>query len=60
MCEIAWYAHKAGAQGRVTELMYKPRASTGNYAQHWKRALGLDHETESLYTVRMPAQHKYD
>ena len=22
--------------------------------------MGLDHETESLYTVRMPAQHKYD
>ena len=40
--------------------MCKPGASTGNYAQHLKRALGLDHETESLYTVRMPAQDKYD
>ena len=60
MCEIAWYAHNAGAQGRMTELMYKPGASTGNCAQHLKRALGLDHETESLNTVRMPAQDKYD
>ena len=60
VCEIAWYAHNAGAQGRVTELVYKPGASTGNYAQHLKRALGLDHETESLYTMRMPAQDKYD
>ena len=51
MCEIAWYAHNAGAQGRMTELMYKPGASTGNCAQHLKRALGLDHETESLNTV---------
>ena len=34
VCEIAEYAHSAGAQGRVTELMYKPGASTGNYAQH--------------------------
>ena len=58
--EIAWHAHNAGVQSRVTELMYKPRASTRNYAQHVKRALGLDHDTESLCTVRMPAQDKYD
>ena len=40
--------------------MYKSGASTGNYAQQLKRALILDHETESLYTVRVPAQDKYD
>ena len=60
VCEIAWYAPNARAQGRVTEFMYKPAASTGNHAQHLKLALFLDHETESLYTVRMPAQDKYD
>ena len=59
-CEMAWYAHNAGAQSRVTELMYKPRASTGFYAQHLERALGLDYDAESLYSVRMAAQDKYD
>ena len=49
MCEIEWYAHNAGAQGRVSELVYKP----GNYGQH-------DHETESLQQARMPAQDKND
>ena len=59
-CEMVWYAHNAGAQSRVTELMYKPRASTEFYAQHLERALGLDYDAESLCSVRMAAQDKYD
>ena len=35
VCEIAWYAHSAGAQGRMTELMYKLGAS------HWKTMLNI-------------------
>ena len=51
-CEMVWYAHNEGAQSRGTELMYKPGASIGFYAQHSERALGLDYDTETLYSVR--------
>ena len=60
VCEIAWYTHNVGAQGGATELMYKPGASTGNCAQHSKRALDLDYDTESLSTMHMPTENKYD
>ena len=59
VCEIAWYAQNAGAQG-VTGLMYKAGPHTGNFSHHLKRALGSDHDTELVCAVRVPAPDRYD
>ena len=60
VCEISWFASKAGAVGEVATLMYKPGASTGNYSRHLKRALGLDAHAKELYKITLPGQNKFD
>lgn len=39
VCEVAWYAHHAGAAGAVSDLMYRPGSSTGNFSRHLRKVL---------------------
>ena len=57
-CLLAYWACKAGCQGPVSELAYRPGASSGHYARHLKHVLKLDKEDERVYSMEVPGYCK--
>ena len=59
-CVLAFWATRAGAEGKVAELAVKPSAQSGKFQQHLDSVLGVTKEDPSHYVVSIPGHDKFD
>ena len=57
-CILAYWCHKAGAQGPVGDLSFRLDAPTGHYQRHLETVLQLRHHDERLYSMQIPGYDK--
>lgn len=62
LCVICWWAHKAGAQGIVSDYMVRPDAQSGKFHAKVDSADGTDlrQASQNMYRARVPQTAKHD
>jgi hypothetical protein len=62
-CLLSYWASRAGAQGPVADLAYRPtgatRVSSGHYQRHLDKKAGLRGNTEDFYNILVPGHTKH-
>ena len=59
VCLISWWAYKAGAQGPVSTLAFRPQAPSGHYARHLQTALNPKGNDGRSYAMEAPGFKKF-
>ena len=59
-CTIAYWASKAGAAGPVSDIAYRPDASSGHFQRHLDTVGGLKANSALFYQIPVPCHTKHD
>ena len=59
-CVIAFWATRAGAQGMVTKLAFRPTAPSGHFSRHWDAAASTKLDSVPFYFLPTPLNSRCD